>query len=58
MRQLGNMTFPGRECLFPNPWLGDVIHDEDLIRMPIDKLNGLRQVLFEDQNVVFQAELS
>ena len=34
-----------------------MIEDENLFRMPIHKPNGLGQMLFEDQDVVFEVEL-
>jgi hypothetical protein len=41
-----------RERPVANAGLGDMINYENLIGMPVDKLNCLRKVLFEDQDVV------
>src|SRR5690242_3786414 len=51
------MFLPGREHSFPDSRFCDVIDNEDLIGMAIDKFNRLRKMPFEDQDVVNETEL-
>jgi hypothetical protein len=52
-----DVVSPRGKKTFTNSRLCDMIEDENLFRMPIHKPNGLGQMLFEDQDVVFEVEL-
>ena len=49
---------PWIEQTFCDRWLGDVIHNENLLRMPVNKPNGLLELVLKNENVVGQPILA
>src|ERR1700733_10575784 len=55
--QLPHVFSPWGENAITNEWFGDMVEDEDLIRMSIYELNRLGKMSLKDQDVVSEIEL-
>ena len=56
--ELSDVVLPRRKTMFSNARFGDMIENKNLIWMPIYKLDRLGKMLFKDQDVISEIEVS